>query len=277
MGLTLLGLSAEAAAAADDLPRNIELKPGTALSDEKTPTDTNASEGKTRQIVTEPAAAKEAAPTDAAGKPDTPKEGEGASVAAPAPPAEPADKATPPEAAPASGKPAEAAATPPPGPYPVELKPRELALAVQAELKRVGCYPGSVDGVWGGRSREALVAFGNFAKVDVAELAPTPQTLALIKGKLDILPSRKALPRQCLHRVLNCLWRKYVLGPEAHANDPARDAAECRKPVKQSHEERRTRFPLHLQHIADDEVLNDHLQPLGHARRPFPALLHFRQ
>jgi putative peptidoglycan binding protein len=67
----------------------------------------------------------------------------------------------------------------------VELKPRELALAVQTELKRVGCYPGSIDGVWGGRSREALAAFGHFAKVDVAELAPTPQILALIKGKSD--------------------------------------------------------------------------------------------
>jgi len=86
------------------------------------------------------------APTDAAGKPDTPKEDEGASVAAPAP-AEPAEKATPPEAAPAGGKPPEAAATPPPGPSPVELKPRELALAVQTELKRVGCYPDSIDGV----------------------------------------------------------------------------------------------------------------------------------
>ena len=152
LGLILVDLSAEAAAAADDLPRNIELKPGAAVSDEMTATDTNTSDGKTRQIVTEAAAAKETAPTDPAGKPDTPKEGEGASVAAPAP-VEPAEKATPPEAAPTGGKPAE---TPPPGPSPVELKPRELALAVQTELKRVGCYPDSIDGVWGGRSREAL-------------------------------------------------------------------------------------------------------------------------
>ena len=36
LGLILLGLSAEAAAAADDLPRNIEWKPGAAVSDEKT-------------------------------------------------------------------------------------------------------------------------------------------------------------------------------------------------------------------------------------------------
>jgi hypothetical protein len=64
----------------------------------------------------------------------------------------------------------------------VELKPRELA--VQTELKRVGCYPDSIDGVWGGRSREALAAFGHFAKVHVAELAPTPRILALIKASL---------------------------------------------------------------------------------------------
>jgi hypothetical protein len=179
LSLILLSLSAGVAAAADDLPRNIELKPGAVAPDGQTAADTSTSEDKTRQIVTEPAAA---APTDAAGKPDTPKEGEGASVATPA---VPADKATPSEAAPAGGKPPEAAAiaAPPPGPSPVTLRPEELALAVQTELKRVGCDPGDVDGVWGGRSREALAAFGHFAKVDVAELAPTPEILALIKGK----------------------------------------------------------------------------------------------
>ena len=56
-------------------------------------------------------------------------------------------------------------------------------LAVQTELHRVGCDPGRVDGVWGGQSREALAAFGNFAKVDVGDLAPTPEILAIIKGK----------------------------------------------------------------------------------------------
>ena len=69
LGLILVDLSAEAAAAADDLPRNIELKPGAAVSDEKRATDTNTSDGKTRQIVTEAAAAKETAPTDPAAAP----------------------------------------------------------------------------------------------------------------------------------------------------------------------------------------------------------------
>lgn len=178
LSLILLSLSAGVAAAADDLPRNIELKPGAVVPNGQTATDTSTSKDKTRQIITEPAAA---APTDAAGKPDTPKEGEGASTAAPPAAPPPADKAAAPEGA----KPAEttAVAAPPPGPSPVELKPEELALAVQTELKRVGCDPGEVDGVWGGRSREALAAFGHFAKVDVAQLVPTPEVLALIKGK----------------------------------------------------------------------------------------------
>ena len=188
LSLILLSLSADVAAAADDLPRNIELKVGATLPDDTTAADTSITGEKTRQIVTEPAAGKDPIPTDVAGKPDTPKEGEGASVAAPAPaPVVPApdDKATPPDAAPAGGKAPEAAAiaAPPPGPSPVEIEPHELALAMQTELKRVGCDPGDIDGVWGGRSREALAAFGHFAKVDVAELSPTPQILALIKGK----------------------------------------------------------------------------------------------
>jgi hypothetical protein len=188
VSLLLLTLSAGAAVAADDdLPRNIELKPGAVVPDDQTAADTGTSEDKTRQIVTEPAAAKESTPSDAAGKPDTPKEGEGASTTAPPAAAPPADKAAAPAPDAAKSPEAADAAPPPPGPPPVELKPAELALAVQTELKRVGCDPGEIDGVWGGRSREALAAFGHFAKVDVAQLAPTPEILALIKGKGDVV------------------------------------------------------------------------------------------
>lgn len=201
ISLILLTLGAAAAGAADDLPRNIELKPGAEAAADKTAADTSTTEDKTRQIVTEGKDATPAAavgdkavtpPADAGGKPDTPKEGQGASTAAPAPgtpapevAAPAAKEAASPESAPAGGKPpaAEAAAAPPPGPSPVELRPEELALAVQTELKRVGCDPGDIDGVWGGQSREALAAFGHFAKVDVAQLAPTVGVLAIIKGK----------------------------------------------------------------------------------------------
>jgi hypothetical protein len=67
------------------------------------------------------------------------------------------------------------------------LKPGEIVIAVQTELKRVGCDPGAIDGDWGGQSREALAAFGHCAKVDVGKLAPTPDVLELIKGKADIV------------------------------------------------------------------------------------------
>ena len=61
--------------------------------------------------------------------------------------------------------------------------PGAIVVAVQTELKRVGCDPGEIDGVWGGRSRDALAAFGHFAKVDVADLLPTAEILVIIKGK----------------------------------------------------------------------------------------------
>ena len=153
-----------AIAANNDPPRNIELKPGAASPDAAGQTAADTSSGTTtRQIVTEG----KDAPAEA------PKEG-AASEAAPAAPAPP-----PP--------PAEAAVPAPPPPPPPGLRPEEVIVAVQTELKRVGCDPGAIDGDWGGRSREALAAFGHFAKVDVGKLAPSPEILEVIKGKAEVV------------------------------------------------------------------------------------------
>jgi hypothetical protein len=161
------------AIAADDLPRNIELKPGAASPEAASQTAADTSSGtKTRQIVTE---GKDEAPTPAA-------------PAEAAPPPAKAETAPPPEPAPAAPTPpAETAVPAPPPPPPPGLKPEEVIVAVQTELKRVGCDPGAVDGDWGGRSREALAAFGHFAKVDVGKLAPTPEILEVIKGKAEVV------------------------------------------------------------------------------------------
>jgi hypothetical protein len=162
--LLFLTFSLPAVAQSDDLPHSIELKPGVQPA-EGTPA------AKTRQIVTES--------KDGAAAPTTP---------AAAPPADadatPTAK-TPAEAAPvkAEAKPAEAEQGPPPGPAPAAAEPGAIVLAVQTELKRVGCDPGEVDGVWGGHSRDALAAFGHSAKVDVADLRPTAEILAILKGK----------------------------------------------------------------------------------------------
>jgi hypothetical protein len=65
---------------------------------------------------------------------------------------------------------------------------------VQRELKRVGCDPGPIDGAWGGRSREALAAFGHFTKLEVGRLAPTPEILELIKGMAKVVCVEPAPP-----------------------------------------------------------------------------------
>jgi hypothetical protein len=185
--IAIIAFSLPAIAADDDLPRNIELKPGAAASDaaDKTAEDTGTT---TRQIVTE---GKDAP------APEPPKEGAASepapAAAAPAeaaPPPAKAETAPPPEPAPAPEAPkppAEAAVPAPPPPPPPGLKPEEVVIAVQTELKRVGCDPGAIDGDWGGRSREALAAFGHFAKVDVGKLAPTPEVLERIKGKAEVV------------------------------------------------------------------------------------------
>ena len=86
------------------------------------------------------------------------------------------------------------------------LKPEEVVIGMQTELKRVGCDPGAINGAWGGRSRDALAAFGHFAKVDVGKLAPTPEVLDLIKGETDVVCSE---PAQLEHHAAPSVHHKY--------------------------------------------------------------------
>ena len=172
--IAIIAFCLPAVAADSDPPRNIELKPGAASPDAAGQTAADTSSGtNTRQIVTEgkDAPAAEAAPAAPAPAP-----------AEAAPPPAKAETSPPPEPAPAPAPappppPAEAAVPAPPPPPPPGLKPEEVVVAVQAELKRVGCDPGAIDGDWGGRSREPLGAFGHFAKDDVGKLRQTRRSL----------------------------------------------------------------------------------------------------
>ena len=159
--IAIIAFCLPAVAADSDPPRNIELKPGAASPDAAGQTAADTSSGTTtRQIVTEgkDAPAAEAAPP---AKAETSPPPEPASAPAPAPPPPPAEAAVP----------------APPPPPPPGLKPEEVVVAVQAELKRVGCDPGAIDGDWDGRSREPLGAFGHFAKDDVGKLRQTRRSL----------------------------------------------------------------------------------------------------
>ena len=185
-----------AIAADSDPPRNIELKPGAASPDAAGQTAADTSSGTTtRQIVTEGKDAPAEAPKEGAAPVAAPAAPAPAAPPEAAPPPAKAETAPPPEPAPAPAPPpppAEAAIPAPPPPPPPGLRPEEVIVAVQTELKRVGCDPGAIDGDWGGRSREALAAFGHFAKVDVGKLAPNPEILEVIKGKAEVVCSGPA-------------------------------------------------------------------------------------
>jgi hypothetical protein len=52
---------------------------------------------------------------------------------------------------------------------PAEIDPRELARALQLELKRVGCFEGAVDGEFGSITQTALRNFAKYAAIAVPE------------------------------------------------------------------------------------------------------------
>jgi hypothetical protein len=77
----------------------------------------------------------------------------------------------------------------------------KLARALQTELKRVGCDPGSVDGVWGERAKAALTQFARIAKLKVPSDAPSSEALQEVlrqKNRICTLGddvSRQARPK----------------------------------------------------------------------------------
>src|SRR5262249_11601044 len=60
-----------------------------------------------------------------------------------------------------------------------------LTRSLQAELKRVGCDPGIVDGKWGDSTRSALVAFAERAKLDLKTNEPDRQALDAVMSTKD--------------------------------------------------------------------------------------------
>jgi hypothetical protein len=85
--------------------------------------------------------------------------------------------------------PAPAASSAPPAPLalspPAPVENKDLARALQRELKRVGCLDAEADGMWGDKSRSALKEFARHAKLSVGGEEPN---VAL----LDAAQSRKA-------------------------------------------------------------------------------------
>ena len=97
---------------------------------------------------------------------------------------EPVKVATLPPATPDS---AQVAALPVPDmkPRSSAADPQVLARALQTELKRVGCDPGSVDGKWGGKAKEALAEFVRRTQVVLPSEEPTAVALEALAARND--------------------------------------------------------------------------------------------
>jgi hypothetical protein len=75
--------------------------------------------------------------------------------------------------------------------------PPALARLLQTELKRVGCNPGAIDGVWGDQGEDALERFARYAKLDIRTSEPTLEALEAVKGRQGrVCPPESAAARE---------------------------------------------------------------------------------
>ena len=76
------------------------------------------------------------------------------------------------------------------------LVPDDLAVAVQEELKRVGCYTAGIDGIWGGGSRRALRSYVRETGADVSSREPTAEVWRSVQaadGRICAPPARRTV------------------------------------------------------------------------------------
>jgi len=60
---------------------------------------------------------------------------------------------------------------------------RGLVRAIQTELTRHRCEPGTIDGAWGRRSEQALSRFAGYAGLNLVSLEPSPQVLDQLRSQ----------------------------------------------------------------------------------------------
>ncbi|TIL29418.1 caspase family protein [Mesorhizobium sp.] len=87
-----------------------------------------------------------------------------------------------------------------------EDAPNELAKRIQRELGRVGCNPGNPDGIWGGRTREALRRFARYSGAEIDMAKPTTIALKKLEGSTA--------------RVCPAVARPKSIEEPRHANNP---------------------------------------------------------
>jgi len=85
---------------------------------------------------------------------------------------------------------------------------RALARQIQAELKRVGCYTGRLDGSWGDQSRSAMIAFIGRVNASLPTTEPDVILLSLVKNHtgqvcgMSCRPTEVASGGRCVPRTV---------------------------------------------------------------------------
>ena len=68
-----------------------------------------------------------------------------------------------------------------------------MALSLQRELKRVGCYTGEIDGKWGEGTRDALQEFADQSNMLLSTSEPTEVALnVLVASKESVCSSKRS-------------------------------------------------------------------------------------
>jgi len=96
--------------------------------------------------------------------------------------------------------------------------PRQIAVDMQRELKRVGFFPGTIDGAWGPQSRHALQRFNAEAKLELQVDAPSSQDVAKVKSFAGRVCQQVASPAPSTRRRTPDRKREKDSGPTFSPN-----------------------------------------------------------
>lgn len=107
--------------------------------------------------------------------------------------------------------------------------PDNLALAVQGELKRIGCYGMSVDGDWGNGSRNAMRAYYKAKKAEAGAVEPTEAVWRALLAEPEktcdtpVVAQKKAAPKAATKK--STTTKKAATEP---APAPKKDGVKCK-------------------------------------------------
>jgi hypothetical protein len=130
-----------------------------------------------------------------------------------------------------------------------------LAHQLQTELKRVGCDPGTVDGEWSGKSRQALALFNKHAGTGFDVKVASLEAIEGVRGKTGRVcpltcgrgtraegdtcvairePAATPEPKQQQRRVHEPVSRREPPKREERRARPERDHTPARSPARES-------------------------------------------